>query len=93
MAPALIPLILLKPSRTLNCVDVIICTFKKHYCEREKGRTQMHIEKHTCGLMGVYYKLGLHLTLHLPVGTGIFISCLLISMHKLIIVSHAFLNT
>lgn len=40
--------------------------------------------------MGVYYKLGLHLTL---VGTGIFISCSLISMHKLIIVAHAFLNT
>lgn len=53
----------------------------------------MHIEKHTRGLMGVYYKLGLHLTLHLLVGTGIFISSSLISMHKLITVSHAFLNT
>lgn len=53
----------------------------------------MHVEKHTCGLMGGYYKLGLHLTLHLLVGTGIFISCWLISMQELIIVTHAFLNT
>lgn len=59
----------------------------------ERQDVSVHIEKCTCGLMGVYYKLGLHLTLHLLVGTEGFISCWLISMHKLITVSYAFLNT